>query len=118
MKGFNGKELPCIECGGLCCKYAPIETKVWERVKHKAEGAEITLHWAGEPKEAYIAIKPGSDGVCWFLQDGRCAIYTYRPPSCRGVGTRIPCAYVDPKATMQYVLAARASGHKFVADGG
>jgi Fe-S-cluster containining protein len=113
------KPLPCKECGGRCCRYAPIESKVWAKVKNKLPGeAEVTKYWPGTYKEAYVAIKPNSDGVCAFLIEGRCSIYSYRPDSCRAVGVRIVCSYVDPKGAIAQMAKWIPKGHKFISEGG
>lgn len=92
-------KLPCKECGGRCCTYAPIELSVWERVKHKA-GADAIVEklFEGTRREAVFCSKPNTDCVCYFLTEGRCTIYAYRPMACRAVGSKIPCAYVNPVA--------------------
>ena len=110
MIGINGKELPCKECGGKCCYYPPIETKVYKKLEALGKipkDAIIEKKWEGTSKEAYVVTKNTTDpmkaGECSFLKDGRCEIYTYRPYSCRAVGVKIPCAYVDPVATRKMI---------------
>lgn len=96
------KPLPCDECGGQCCRYAPIEIRVWERVRHKCPpDAQLMRRWEGTPADAVIAMKPDSDGECAFLQGGRCSIYSMRPRSCRALGWLFPCGYVDPEGAQR-----------------
>lgn len=118
-KASKAVKLPCATCGGKCCRYAPIETRVWKRVKHKVQGdVEIYCKWEGEPKEAWFALKRGTDGECAFLQNGRCSIYSMRPRSCRAVGVLIPCSEVDKETAarqMEVLLeVARRKGIRFI----
>ena len=109
MRGFDGKELPCKECGGKCCYFAPIEKRVWDRVKHKVpEWSIIEQHCVGTSEEFYIAkvntTDPSKDGLCAFLgDDKRCSIYNYRPRSCRAIGQQVPCPYAHPDQNKLYM---------------
>ena len=120
VKAWKSRTLPCEKCGGQCCFNAPIEASVWRTVSHKANGAEITILWEGTTKEAVIASKPGTEGECWFLVNGRCSIYSRRPKSCRAVGTLFPCAVIatekEKEALTRRIEFLRNSGHKFNAD--
>lgn len=109
------KPLPCDICKGRCCRYAPIELHVWEKVKNLVPSdTEIIHRWVGTPREAFIANKPNTDGECVFLTaEGRCGIYSRRPRSCRAVGRKFPCGFVDPAGADEMVTKALASGHEF-----
>lgn len=120
VKGWNGNELPCEECGGKCCKYAPIEMPVWDKVKDKIN-LDDYVHdrvYPGTSMEAMVVWKKETDGECAFLENGRCSIYSDRPKSCRAVGTTIPCAYVDPEAVDRFIRQAkkRLKGRQFISE--
>lgn len=111
------KKLPCEECGGKCCFFAPIELKAWDRVKHLVKDDAVIDHrWIGTKKEAFIVMKPDSKGECYFLKNGRCSIYPYRPRSCRACGELFDCGYVNPHAMDGMIAQIRAIGHRFVSD--
>jgi Fe-S-cluster containining protein len=116
--GWDGKPLPCEECGGRCCRYAPIEIKVWDKIKHKInlEEYDYAHKWQGTRKEAMIVWKKDTDGECAFLKDGRCSIYSYRPRACRAVGVIIPCGYAHPEETDKMIQSYREKGVRFTQD--
>jgi hypothetical protein len=113
MIGHNKKELPCEECGGQCCVYAPIDIKTFHKIKHKIGADAIIKHlWPGTKKEAFLVMKD-EHGTCYFLVRGHCSIYTYRPKSCCGVGVDMPCAYVDPDGAAEAIERLTPNGHVF-----
>ena len=109
------KPLPCASCGGKCCTYAPIEKAVWDKVKNLVgEDGVVFPMWEGTRKEAYLVVKKTvgidpainltRDGECYFLNGGRCSIYSRRPFSCRAMGTEVnPCPVVDPEGARRAV---------------
>ena len=109
--------LPCKECGGQCCKYAPIHLKEWETIKAKFNiGDDVIIEecFQGTKAHAVVVSKPGTDRECYFLKDGRCSIYTYRPNTCRKVAEDGVCAYTNPKELQRRVQAIAERGHVFL----
>lgn len=102
-----GKSLPCKECGGKCCTYAPFPLKEYEAIKHKiTEPAELMPFLENTPRAAVMILKPGTQGECYFLKDGRCEIYYRRPLTCRAMGEKIPCQYTNPEEALNYTESA------------
>jgi hypothetical protein len=113
--------LPCETCGGKCCFYAPIGLKEFEKIKTKypiGEDAVVSSVFVGTPKEAVIVCKKNTKGECYFLREGRCAIYIYRPDTCRKVGADGVCPVTNPKEVTRRVEAQLRKGHAFLAQKG
>jgi Fe-S-cluster containining protein len=106
-------KLPCDECKGQCCTF-PVFTEQEFQVLRIVKGApppHMVMPMRNEEmydKKAYptnsigyVVAKP--DGVCPYLQDGKCGIYAIRPKVCRdyGVVPELPCQYLYPKLAEQ-----------------
>ncbi len=114
-------KLPCEDCGGKCCLYAPIAMKHWAKIKEKfpiGPDARITECFKGTPRHAVIVSKRDTQGECYFLRDGRCSIYTYRPDTCRKVGADGVCPQTDPVACLARYVDAKRKGHTFLVEKG
>lgn len=116
-------KLPCEECGGRCCSYAPIHMKEWEKIKEKdgidfliCDDAIVEEVFRGTPAHGVIVWKRGTSKQCYFLKEGRCSIYTYRPSTCRKVGANGICAYTNPEAIREMVAKIKEKGHTFLAE--
>jgi len=113
------KELPCQECGGRCCTHAPFHMKEWLKIKERFPvGDDAVVEEVFPNTRAYgvIVWKKGTSKECYFLKEGRCSIYTYRPSTCRKTGADGICAYVNPEGVMRKVMELKAKGHIFLSE--
>jgi Fe-S-cluster containining protein len=120
MRNKEKNTLPCIECGGKCCCYAPISVKEWEKIKARfpiGDDAIVMECFQGTPKHAVIVYKARTDKVCYYLKDGRCSIYNYRPKTCREVASDGVCAFTNADEVMRRLLGIKArTGHTFLSE--
>lgn len=113
------KKLPCEECGGQCCTHAPFHMKEWLKIKERfpvGEDAIVEEVFPNTRGHGVIVWKRGTSKQCYFLKEGRCSIYTYRPSTCRKAGADGVCAYVNPDAVIKKVMEIKARGHVFLSE--
>lgn len=113
------KQLPCQECGGRCCVYAPFHMKEWLKIKERFPvGPDAVVEEVFPRTTAYgvLVWKAGTDKQCYYLKDGRCSIYTYRPSTCRKAASDGICAYTNPAEVARRVMEYKAMGHTFLAE--
>jgi len=113
------KELPCEECGGRCCTHAPFHMREWLKIRERFPvGDDGVVEEVFPNTRAYgvIVWKKGTRKECYYLRDGRCSIYTYRPSTCRKTGADGVCAYTNPEEIKRRVAAIHATGHTFLSE--
>lgn len=108
--------LPCGECRGRCCFFAPMTMREFKDIRRKhgvPRGAvvEAMRFRAGSlpgvpPGSPGVTVSRG-DGSCAYLVDGKCSVYDLRPRACRAYGTveAMPCQYLHPEAAERATAA-------------
>jgi len=114
------KDLPCKECGGRCCTHAPFHMREWLKIKQKfpvGEDGVVEEVFPGTRAHGVIVWKKGTTKQCYYLRDGLCSIYCYRPSTCREVGKDGICAFTNPDEILRRLNAIKAKGHTFLCEG-
>jgi Fe-S-cluster containining protein len=91
----------------------------WLKIKERFPvGDDAVVEEVFPNTRAYgvIVWKKGTSKECYFLKDGRCSIYSYRPSTCRKTGADGICAYVNPDGVMRKVMELKAKGHIFLSE--
>ena len=78
----------CKDCRGFCCTAAPFAKHEFEKVKRDGKSAFIKPIGNG----SMLVMKSRLDMTCFFLENGRCTIYSRRPKICRELGTVYKCS--------------------------
>jgi Fe-S-cluster containining protein len=113
------KKLPCRECGGRCCTHAPFHMREWLKIKERfpvGEDAIVEEVFPNTAAHGVIVWREGTNKQCYFLENGRCAIYNYRPRTCRKTAEDGVCAYTNPDEIIRRVAAMKANGHTFLSE--
>lgn len=113
------KQLPCLECGGQCCTHAPFHMREWLKIKERfpvGEDGIVEDVFPGTRGHGVIVWKKGTRKECYYLRDGRCSIYTYRPSTCRKTAADGVCGYTDPEEMERRIIAIKLKGHTFLAE--
>jgi Fe-S-cluster containining protein len=93
--------------------------KEWLKIKTRfiiSYDATVEEVFPNTAAHGVIVWKKGTKKECYFLRDGRCSIYIYRPSTCRKTGADGVCAYTNPDEIIRRVAAIKAKGHTFLSE--
>lgn len=100
-------QLPCDKCKGKCCTYPVFDQAELDMVRMiygipaDAIVRQIQHTQSYDPRDngklAYWVAR--KDGVCPYLKNGACSIYSFRPKVCKdyGIVPELPCEYLYPE---------------------